>query len=345
LIYESSGEPLKVGLGTKMLTNQSPQVQVQIVTYNSESFLRDCIDALTHQSYPNFRVLVIDNGSSDDSVKIASAYSGFVSVVPMAKNIGYAGGHNQGFEQAINDGIQFVLTLNPDTELRSDYISRAVTKILANPRCGGVSGKLLRSSSVAGPGLIDSAGLQMQRFLHVRDRGSLQRDSELFSQPGFIWGTCGAASLYRVEMLNDVALYGHPFDETFFIYKEDVDLSWRANRRDWFFLYEPSAMAVHVRGWERGKRVAKNVVAQSFANQVALLIRHPPKFSFLVAVSVFVEVTRLAFMLVTRPNAAGLSIQLVVRNWRHNWRVRHVLRARDLVKASRLNDLCHPRYI
>lgn len=296
-----------------------PLVQVQIVTYNSESHIGRCLQSLAKQTAVIDRVLVIDNASTDSTTAILRAAN--VPVLQMERNVGYAAGHNQGFRRAIEYGMDVVVTLNPDVELDPQYIEIAVESLWKDPRCGAVTGKLIRPD-----GLIDSAGLEMQAFYHVRDRGAGQPDGDRWAFPEPVWGICGAAAVYRVQMLRDIALAnGDIFDESFFIYKEDVELCWRATRAGWGFWYEPRAVAVHVRGWRRGSRVSDLAVAHSFVNQTALLVRHVPKVSLCLALALFVEFARYVMLMALRPQAWAQTTKLIAKYWRHHWRVRREL--------------------
>lgn len=296
-----------------------PLVQVQIVTYNSESHIGRCLQSLAKQTAVIDRVLVIDNASTDSTTAIVRAAN--VPVLQMERNVGYAAGHNQGFRRAIEHGMDVVVTLNPDVELDPQYIEIAVESLWKDPRCGAVTGKLIRPN-----GLIDSAGLEMQAFYHVRDRGAGQSDDGRWARPGAVWGVCGAAAVYRVQMLRDIALAnGDIFDESFFIYKEDVELCWRATRAGWGFWYEPRAVAVHVRGWRRGSRVREVAAAHSFANQIALLIRHVPNVSLGLLSAVFVELTRYVWLAITRPRVWARTTRFIAKQWKHHWRVRREL--------------------
>ena len=322
-----------------------PMVQVQIVTYNSENHLAECISSVLSQTYHRLRILIIDNASTDASRDISSQFVPSVHVMSLPRNLGYTGAHNVGFRHAFEQGAQYVLTLNPDARLSPDYVANLVKAISEDPRCGGVSGKLLRTSSGENGEAIDSAGLRMEKFLHVRDRGSGRPDGPEFDEPSSVWGVCGAAAMYRMDVLLDLSPDAAAFDETFFLYKEDVDLSWRANRQSWHFLYCPTAVAYHHRGWAKGEQISPIAAAHSFANQIALLIRHVPRLSWRVVASLGIESVRLMLLAVRRPAVAGLSVRLIVQHWRHHWAMRAQLRSQDSVKASILDDLCRSRHV
>ncbi len=248
----------------------------------------------------------------------------------------------------------YVLTVNPDVVLAPDYAQKVIARAQAADshgiRVGGVSGKLLRAGSAdeqktgsqaesrtrsgAGstpdpqssrhpvespvPATIDSAGLRMGPFLHARDRGAGREDEGQFETPQPVWGVCGAAALYNMSMLRELAEHGPIFDDTFFIYKEDVDLCWRARLLGWSFHYEPSAVAHHDRGWKRHHTPSTAAAAHSFANQIAIVTKYlDPRRPFFWA-CLFVESARFVLLTVRDPDAASLAVRHIRENQRWN---------------------------
>ncbi|MCL6446038.1 MAG: glycosyltransferase family 2 protein [Alicyclobacillus sp.] len=325
-----------------------PLVQVQVVTYNNADTIRSCLQSVFSQRVPVESVLVIDNASADGTPEIV-ARSGNCELIRLPQNTGYAGGHNVGFRAAYDAGMDYVLTVNPDVVLHPDYLRCLLDDMSGNPCYGGAIGKLIRSRRSRRRGdnlVVDSAGLAMDRFFHVRDRGSGERDGPEYSSPASPWGICGAAALYRVDMLKDIQLPGgEVFDTRLFIYKEDVDLCWRARRRGWVFRYVPDAVADHRRTWVRGTRMPATAASHSFANQVALLIRHVPGWTVHLAATLVVEWLRFIILCGTRPVVAAKALRLILRDWRYHWNCRQWLAERDKVEECTLYDLCRPAHV
>ncbi len=313
-----------------------PMVQVQIVTYNSGRTLRKCIESVLNQVGVRSVIMVIDNNSSDNSLDIARSYEPKVTCISMPRNYGYGGAHNVGFKRAFETQVEYILTLNPDVELASNYILELIRSCRKDIRCGGVTGKLLRPQSHTEKPVLDSTGLQLERFYHVRDRGSGQPDEGQYNVPGVVWGICGAAALYRTDMLKDIELNGQVFDASFFIYKEDVDLCWRANRRGWYFLYQPTAVAEHLRGWRNDTASSQTniVLSFSFVNQISLLISHAQGIRA-VLVAITVEVVRWSLLFLRRPLAALMAIKLLKERWAKEWAKRRLLKIGD--RSARWN--------
>ncbi|WP_258112221.1 glycosyltransferase family 2 protein [Alicyclobacillus sp. SP_1] len=303
------------------------RVQVQVVSYNSGEKLREVLQSILQQTYPLHRILVIDNASSDNSFEVCREMSDRIEVISLPENKGYAFAHNLGFRMALSDGCHAVLTVNPDVILSPSYVAELMESEsgpVHSRRIGGWTGKLLRqeepsqaagmTTSSAGP-ILDSAGLEEGAFYHVVDRGSKQPDGDEYAEACTVWGVCGAAALYSTQMLRDVEWNGQFLDESFFLYKEDVDLAWRANLKGWTFFYQPKALAWHRRGWRRGQPPSPKAVAHSFANQVSMVVSYAPiaPHTF---VSILVECVRWLMIRLRAPEAAKMARKLIRQHWR-----------------------------
>ena len=233
------------------------RIAVHVLTHDSARYLRPCLDGIRAQTrYPD-RILFIDCASADGTVswlRDERRSRGDFDLLLLDENRGYAGGHNAGLVE--NNG-EFVLLLNPDVRLHPRYIEEAMAVMDRHPNAGTISGRLLRADDrlepLPGP-VVDSTGLVMTRTQRHLDRGAGEIDRGQFEDEQEIFGASGAAPLYRRAMLDDVAVRGEIFDETFFVYREDVDLAWRARLLGWTAWYAPLARAAHRRRARPGGR-------------------------------------------------------------------------------------------
>jgi GT2 family glycosyltransferase len=136
--------------------------------------------------------------------------------------------------------------LNSDTEVQQGWLAALIESADTGERVGAVTSKLV---FMADPNEVQNAGTLLLSDGSGADRGFHERDRGQFNLREEVFGACGAAVLYRREMLEDVGL----FDETFFNYYEDTDLSWRMRLRGWTVLYEPSAVVHHVHAGSSGE--------------------------------------------------------------------------------------------
>ncbi len=142
------------------------------------------------------------------------------------------------------------MCLNPDVMLSPDFVRRLVDSAAAHPTAGSVCGKLLRWNPDSNPPqtrVIDSTGIYFTRNMRHLDRGGEEIDSGQYDRPQWVFGATGAAAMFRRPFVEAVSVNGQFFDEEFFAYREDADLAWRGQLLGWKCLYEPSAVAWHVR--------------------------------------------------------------------------------------------------
>jgi GT2 family glycosyltransferase len=289
---------------------KTSSVSVIIVSWNHGRLLRGCLDLLLTQQYSPLDITVVDNGSKDGSPTwLAEEY-------PTVRL--WAFPDNRGFSKAFNWGVRhtegdLVLSLNPDTHVRPGFVREMVQAMCrqedSGVKTGIVAAKLLRA---ADPEILDSTGLFIDRRRRPYDRGQDQPDRGQYDSTrggGYAFGACGAAALYRRTMLEDLALDGEYFDESFFAYCEDADLSWRAQSRGWCCVYAPHAAATHVRGWGDTLRKKGHAAKEASGPRLALRNRYLMTFKNDAVRHVLMdlplilaaEVPRLAYAALTRP--------------------------------------------
>jgi GT2 family glycosyltransferase len=164
------------------------------------------------------------------------------------------------------------LLLNPDVSPDADYARLLIEGMQGSPRVAVATGKLLRPDRRT----LDSAGIVFPRHRRPRDRGSDQPDRGQFDRAELVGAASGAAMMLRVAALESLRIDGELFDESFFAYHEDTDLCWRARRLGWQILYEPRAVALHRRGWQRDRRseIAIAIRRHSFKNHYLQLVKN-----------------------------------------------------------------------
>jgi GT2 family glycosyltransferase len=214
-----------------------PFVTIIIVNYNGERFLDKCLAAVHAQTYPSDRreVIVVDNGSRDDSLSCLAKYPG-VRLIAAERNWGFARGNNEAFRQSRGE---LIALLNNDTVADPRWLEASVEALAGDPTIGGMASKILLRDE---PGIINSTGLTLYRDGRGGDRGYREPDRGQFDQTTEVFGGCGASVLLRRALLDDVGF----FDERFFMYYEDLDLAWRAHLRGWRFAYAPRSVVHHV---------------------------------------------------------------------------------------------------
>lgn len=237
-----------------MPTNQ--RVSVTIVTYNSGRFIRRCLESVLAQNYPALEIIVIDNASTDGTADILELFEDRVRIVYNQENIGFAGAQNQAVGLSSGD---WVLTLNPDVLLHTDFVRELAVAGQIDPSIGTVCGKLLclkSSFEIPDEQRVDSTGIFFNPMLRHLDRGSQEIDEGHYLKFEYVFGATAAAALYRRSMIDDIAIDGEFFDVDFFVYREDADVAWRAQLLGWKCIYTPLARGYHVRSVLPGIRRA-----------------------------------------------------------------------------------------
>ncbi len=230
---------------------QSGLVSVVIINFNSAECIERCIKTIEAQDYPQTEILVIDNGSTDGSLSVVQSMENEGRLRLIAgTNIGSSRANNLGIRESIGE---FVLVLNADAFPLPDYIRKCVQAFRKNELTGTVIGKLVSDSD---PSIIDSTGIYLYREGFARDRGLGEKDNGQYDREEVVDGACCAAAMYKRAMLEDVRIGEEFYDEDFFAFVEDVELSFHAAMRGWTTLYLPSAVARHVRGGS-SKRVSE----------------------------------------------------------------------------------------
>jgi GT2 family glycosyltransferase len=250
---------------------------IHIVTWNSEESILSCIEKAAAQTGfvlgENLFIQVTDNDSKDETVsRVTAILRPGIALVTNSENLGFSGGQNQGVTEFLKGDYQAILILNPDVGLEPDCLLKMFDGLSRQPTVGLVTPKLLRalpSLDPIYPHVIDAAGMILTRACRHFDRGAGDWDLGQFEVSAPMFGGTGACLLISRQCVIDLCIPKdisdeevheiYPqlregwsdrwqlFDEGFFAYREDADLSWRARHRGWVCWYESSARGNHVR--------------------------------------------------------------------------------------------------
>lgn len=223
-----------------------------MVTWNSITHIPTSLEALLGSSVAErLTTMIVDNASVDGTVPWLEERYPQIHLLRNTRNLGYCRAQNQALRLTESD---YVLAINPDVVVTPEWIQRGLDWLSAHPDYGSYGGKTLRFSytsdelkEVVHSGIIDSTGLRVQRSRHTVDRGAGEQDAGQFDSPGDVFGFSGAIVLYRRRALDSILWRDECFDADIFAYKDDLDISWRLQRRGWKAYYDPSAVAYHYR--------------------------------------------------------------------------------------------------
>ena len=223
--------------GERVAPVPDPSVAVIVINYNSGDMLLRCLHDLELQTWSSFKVIVIDNASSDDSLLRAEREYPWIEAVRMESNVGFAMGNNIG--AALAPECKWIACLNPDAYAHPDWLANLMQAAQAHPEFALFGSKLILAMY---PDRLDGTG----DIYHVsgaawrRDHGrKLAKGHHI---EGEIFAPCAAAALYRRDVFDAVG----GFDSDYFCYFEDVDLAFRMRLMGHRCYYVPSAIVHHV---------------------------------------------------------------------------------------------------
>ena len=213
----------------------SPFFSVIIPTLNGMSWLPTLMEALATQSFRDFEVIVVDDGSHDNTVQFLEENYPAVRIVVNRQNLGFVASCNTGADIARGKVIVF---LNNDTEPDGEWAAELARAVCANPQAGIFASKLLLFDQ---RDTLHSAGDSIGLDGIPRNRGVWQKDHGQYDNAKSVFGGCGGAVAYRRELWT--ALGG--FDEQFWMYIEDADFAFRAQLLGWDATFVPGARVYH----------------------------------------------------------------------------------------------------
>jgi GT2 family glycosyltransferase len=211
-----------------------PTCSVIVLNWNGRHHLRSCLESLKRQTYTDFEVVLVDNGSTDGSADYVRREFPWVRLLERERNLHFCVGNNAGIR--ISQG-RYVALLNNDTEAEADWLAALTAAAEATPDAGSFASQMLMFNDRQA---IDSAGNEYAAGGAAAKRGHLSKAGS-FDEPMRIFGACAGAALYRRAMLEDIGL----LDEDFAMIFEDVDLGFRAQLAGYPCLYVPTARVYH----------------------------------------------------------------------------------------------------
>jgi hypothetical protein len=222
--------------GSKNYSCRFPKVCVIIPNWNGEKYLRNCLSSLQDQTYPNYEVILVDNGSTDNSVKYLREKFPNVKIIKLNKNMGYSVAINSGLEQS---NSKYAVVLNNDTTVEPNWLLELVTVAESDERIGSCQPKILSQSD---PTVIDAVGLLINKDGVAWQEGCQTKDTGQFDEIKEVIGACSASVLYLRRALSQIGM----FDSDFFVLYDDVDVALRLKIAGWKCMYVPSAIVYHI---------------------------------------------------------------------------------------------------
>ena len=212
-----------------------PTASIIIPHYNGKHHLDDCLNSLRQQTFTQFEIILVDNGSTDGSQAYVRTHFPEVRLVELGQNHGFTGACNAGWQVAQGE---FIILLNNDTEADPHWLEKVVGGFGRFPQAGTIASKMLLFDK---RDHFHTAGDFYRIDGIPGNRGVWQPDTGQYDQEEVVFSACGGAAAYRRQLLDEIGF----LDDDFFFSCEDVDIGWRANLAGWQTMYIPTAVIYH----------------------------------------------------------------------------------------------------
>jgi GT2 family glycosyltransferase len=217
-----------------------PLVYIVLLNWNGWKDTIECVESCRQLTYENFRILIVDNGSTDGSQAILRKRFPDIEIIQTGENLGFAGGNNVGIRHALDQGADYVWLLNNDTVVDTEALTAMVRVAEDDETVGMVGSKIVYHDN---PRLLWYAGavLDPQRPYHPHHRGLNEEERDQYDvvcETGYV---TGCSLLARKQMMSAVGL----LDDNLFLYFEDVDWCARAKTSGWKLVYCPDSVVYH----------------------------------------------------------------------------------------------------
>lgn len=292
-----------------------PNVTILILNWNGGPDTVACLDSLKELMYPNFRVIVLDNASTDNSWALFANYptpNYPVTFLKTGTNLGFGGGNNVGIKRALAEGTDYIFLLNNDTVLAPDTLTKIVDAAEADPQIGLVGALMLTTDE---PPRIWFCGGKFNwlctRGFHPR-YGEPYREGIFPDHPLEVDYITGGALLVKRRVFEEVGL----LPEDYFLYYEDADFNSRAAAAGWRRIVVPAAKVWH-KGSASAKAGSPNYQYYHLRNGLMFSWRHGPSRVLTLAASLWLAAKELVKIIVGyhRERSIG-GLSGVIEFWR-----------------------------
>jgi GT2 family glycosyltransferase len=215
-----------------------PEVAIVVLNWNNAVDTSRCLRSLEQLDYEPYRIIVVDNGSTDDSIAALGAAHPGIPILETGQNLGYTGGNNLGIRHALGQGCDYVWLVNDDAVVAPDALSALMACATARPQAGLLGPKVY---TLEHPQQFLSAGGEFVSSWWPRHRGLAELDVGQFDQVEEVDYLSGCALLASCQLVEQVGT----LDDRFFAYHEDIEWCYRAKKAGFQVLFVPEARVWH----------------------------------------------------------------------------------------------------
>jgi GT2 family glycosyltransferase len=246
-----------------------PSVSIIVLNWNGKHHLEECLDSLSHLDYPAYKVVLVDNASTDGSVEWVASHYPQVHILRNQKNLGFAEGNNVGIRFALSEGAGYVVLVNTDTRAERDFLTHLVQRGEEDKEIGVLGGKVLMFFD---PRVVNSTGVNLNQLAYGWDRDFGEEAQRIVRKRGEVLAVTGTLMAIKAGVFEKVGL----LDPEFFAYYEDVDFCVRVWKHTHFRVeYVPESIIYHkFSASVSGESALKQYLM--FKNQFRIFFKHFP---------------------------------------------------------------------
>jgi len=249
-----------------------PLVYIVIINYNNYQDTIECLESLKKINYMDFKILIIDNNSNNNSVSILEESYKEYKIIKLEENLGFARGNNVGIKEAISNSAQFVLLLNNDTIVDPNFLNKMIESFYRNSKSNiGIVGAKIYS--FYDKQLSEAAGnIDFFKFITINDANKKSDKCDLEKQTSFISGCC---MLINKEVFAKVGL----LPDEYFMYYEDTDFCVKVLEAGFKILYNPEAIIFHKISSSSGGKQSPFSIKWNNRNRIIFMDKYKYKVS------------------------------------------------------------------
>ncbi len=266
------------------IISKYPNVIIIILNWNGKDDTIECLESLKHVTYPNYAILLVDNGSADGSVKCFREQYPEIEIIENGKNLGFAEGNNMGIRRAMERGADYVLLLNNDTVVDPEFLGELVKVGEADKKIGIVGPKIYLYTE---PTKIQTVGGEIKFYKRKSfNIGYGQKDNNQFNKLSEREFVTGCVMLIKINLLRKIGL----FDTIYFAYWEDVDLCLRVKKAGYKIFYSPKSRIWHKGLASTGGNLNKKAFCYDVRNSMLFYYKNSSKIYFIIYLAYFLSI-------------------------------------------------------
>jgi len=286
---------IQINENSPIPSDKLPKISVIVVTYNSEKYIKKCLDSILESNYPNYEILVIDNASSDNTLSELKKFQNKLKLIKNKKNLGFTKANNIGIK---NSKGKIIVLINPDAYVTKNAILELVLPFLEDKKIMITGSKIYYPETKK----IQSAGGIIQKNGLTNHLGYGEEDNYQFNYPRSVEYVTGAAMAVRKKLFEITGLFDSAYSPAYY---EETDKCLRARKLGYKVVYVPESVVYHHESTTLGA-LSKNYLQIFHRNRFRFIYRN---YGFLEFFRNFIPYELKWFLFHCSPSERGIVIK------------------------------------